>query len=107
MSKRELANLAEELDFDVKRAKNEEKEHGDEGLRFFTLSANEMYNRMKGLDASSRPTFIPHTAEQTLLEGMICDARKKRSNKKLRIVATVNPKLPIPVPAPTKMYYVT
>ena len=105
MSKRELANLAEDFDFDGgnKRAKNEE--HGDEELRCFTLSANEMYNKMKGLDASSPPTFIPHTAEQTLLEGKICDARNKRPDKKRRIMATINPKLPLPVPPPpTKKY---
>ena len=40
MSKREIANLAEDFDFDGgnKRAKNEE--HGDEELRCFSLSAN-------------------------------------------------------------------
>lgn len=105
MSKRELSNLAEDFDFDGahKRAKNEE--YGDEELRCFSFSANEMYNKMKGLDASSPPTFIPHTAEQTLLEGKICDKRKHRSDKKRRIAATVNPKLPLPVPMPTKMYY--
>ena len=105
MSKRELANLAEEFVFDGarKRAKNEED--ADEELRCFSFSANEMYNKMKGLDASSPPMFIPYTAEQTLLEGKICDMRKKRSDKKRRIVATVNPKLPLPVPAPTKKYY--
>lgn len=105
MSKRELANLAEEFVFDGarKRAKNEED--ADEELRCFSFSANEMYNKMKGLDASSPPTFIPYTAEQTLLEGKICDMRKKRSDKKRRITATVNPKLPLPVPAPTKKYY--
>lgn len=104
MSKRELANLTEDFDFDAgnKRAKNEE--YGDEELRCFTLSANEMYNKMKGLDASSPPTFIPHTAEQTLLEGKICDKRKHRSDKKRRIMATVNPELPLPVPTPTKKY---
>ena len=86
MSKRELANLAEEFVFDGarKRAKNEED--ADEELRCFSFSANEMYNKMKGLDASSPPTFIPYTAEQTLLEGKICDMRKKRSDKKRRII---------------------
>ena len=99
MSKRELASLAEDFDFDGahERAKNEER--GDEELRYFSLSANEMYNKMKGLDSSSPPTFIPHTAEQTLLEGKICDARNKRPDKKRRIAATVNPKLPLLVPA--------
>lgn len=105
MSKRELANLAEEFDFDgaQKRAKNEE--HRDEEVRCFSFSANEMYNNMKGLGASSPPTFIPHTAEQTLMEGKICDLRKNRSDTKRRIVATVNPQLPLPVPAPSKKYY--
>ena len=49
-----------------------------------------MYNKMKGLDASSPSTFVAYTAEQTLLEQKVNDARKKRPDKKRRIVATVN-----------------
>lgn len=99
MSKRELANLAEDFDFDGAHTRAKNGEHREEKLRCFSLCANEMYNKMKGLDASSPRTFIPHTAEQTLLEGKICATRNKRPDKKRRIAATVNPKLPLPVPA--------
>lgn len=105
MSKRELANLAEEFDFDGERKTKENGGEDEELIRCFKYSANEMYNKMKGLDASSPFTFVPHTAEQTLKERKICDARKMRAIKKRRIVATVNTKLPLPVPVPKEKSY--
>lgn len=105
MSKRELANLAEEFDFDGERKTKNNGDEDEELIRCFTYSANEMYNKMKGLDASSPCTFVPDTAEQALTGQKICDTRKKRGIKKRRIVATVNARLPLPVPAPEKKYY--
>lgn len=98
MSKRELANLADDF------LGLERKEVDDEAERYFTFHANEMYNRMKGLDASASITFVPHTAAQISAEQKICDTRKNRQPCKRRIAATVNPKLPLPVPAPESQY---
>ena len=99
MSKRELANLAEELDFDVNRKTNGNRDGGEELC--FTHSANEMYNKMKGLDASSH---VAHSAEQAAKQQKICNTRKIRPRGR-RILATVNPRRPLPVPAPKSNYY--